>query len=129
MRKTAGLVAAAAAIAVIGAVPASAGQSNVVRGEVYKGPYFSMGIEYPFRIKTFESGKSGNFSLKCAGIQRERIEIAKGKFQLRFGADEVQVKGRGRFKQNEEVKGEITKLITPGSTCSAGGSFEGAVVD
>jgi hypothetical protein len=126
LRKTAGSVAAVVALGVIGVVPASAGQSAVVPGGIYKGTYVSsIGMEYKTRIKVYDSGKAGNFSLKCAGIQREKIQIAKGKFELRFGADEIQVKGRGRFKDNDRVKGEITKIVTPGSTCSAPGDFIG----
>lgn len=126
MKKTVGLVAAVAALGVIGVVPASAGQSAVVAGGIYKGTYVSsIGMEYKTRIKVYDSGKSGNFSLKCAGIQREKIQIAKGKTQIRFGADEIQVKGRARFKSNDTVKGEITKVVTPGSTCSAPGDFIG----
>jgi hypothetical protein len=124
LRKTAGVIAVTAAIAVTGVVPASAGQSNVLAGGIYKGTFVSsIGMEYKTRIKVFNSRKAGNFSLKCAGIQRERIQIAKGKTKLEFGADEVQVKGRARWKPNDTIKGEITKVVTPGSTCSAPGNF------
>jgi hypothetical protein len=129
LKRTIGLLALVAAFAAISAVPASAGQKNVVKGAVYKGEYFSMGVEYPVRVKTYKSGKGGNFSLKCAGIQREKIDIAKGKFKIELGADEVMVKGRGHFKPNDEFAGAITKVITPGATCMGGGDFEGIVVD
>jgi hypothetical protein len=120
------VVAMIVAIGVTSAVPASAGQSNVVPGGIYKGTYVSsIGMEYKTRIKVYDSGKNANFSLKCAGIQREKIQVAKGKMKLEFGADEVQVKGRARFKGNDTVKGEITKIVTPGSTCSAPGNFIG----
>jgi hypothetical protein len=49
--------------------------------------------------------------------------VKKGKSQIRSGADEIQVKGRLAFKKNDSIKGEITKVVTPGSTCSAPGNF------
>ena len=128
MKKTIGVGVLVLALGGMSAVPAVAGQSNVVPGSVYKGTYVSAGMEYKVRLKTFESGKSGNFSLKCAGITRERIEISKGKFKIEFGADEVMVKGRARFKQRNGLKGEITKVITPGHTCGTG-NFKAFVAD
>lgn len=114
------------ALVVTGAVPALAGQKNVTPGGIYKGTYVSStGMEYKTRIKVYDSGKSGNFSLQCAGIQREKIQIQKGKTKIEFGADEVQVKGRAAWKGDDTVKGEITKVVTPGSTCSAPGDFIG----
>lgn len=127
MKKTVGLLALVVAFAAISVVPAAAGQKNVVKDAVYKGEYVMSGVAYDFRIKTFKSGKGGNFSLKCAGIQREKISIAKGKFKIEFGADEVMVKGRGHFRANDEVKGAIDKIITPGATCMGGGTYEGIV--
>ena len=129
MRKTAGIAVAVAALA-MSVVPASAGQSNVVPGSVYKGEYDTgAGMHYKFRIKTFESGTSGNFSLKCAGLERERIEIRKGEFKIKAGADTVLVKGSGKFKKQGEVVGEITKIGTNGAECAGGGSFAGVVAD
>ena len=120
MRKTVGVVAMIAALVVVGAVPAVAGQKNVTPGGIYKGTYVSNGMEYKTRTKVFDSGKAGNFSLKCAGITRAKIEIAKGKYKTEFGGDEIQVKGRARFLPNNTIKGEITKVITPGHTCGTG---------
>ena len=126
MRKTIGVAALVLAFGALSAVPAVAGQKNVTAGGIYKGTYVSsIGMEYKTRIKVYDSGKSGNFSLKCAGIQRAKIKIAKGKTKIEFGADEVQVKGRASWKPNDTVKGEITKIVTPGSTCSAPGDFIG----
>jgi hypothetical protein len=130
MRKAAGIVAVVTALAGLSAVPAVAGQSNVVPGSVYKGEYDTgAGMHYKFRVKTFESGTAGNFSLKCAGLERERIEIKKGKFTLKAGADAVLVKGSGKFKKQGELLGEITKIGTNGAECAAGGSFSAVVAD
>jgi hypothetical protein len=129
LKKTVGLFALVVAFTAISVAPATAGQKDVVPGSVYKAEYVWNGMGYPLRVKTFASGKAGNFSLKCAGIQRERIEIAKGRFKIEFGADEVMVKGRGHFKPRNQIKGAIRKVITPGATCMGGGEFEGAVAD
>ena len=86
--------------------PALAGQKNVTPGGIYKGTYVSStGMEYKTRIKVYDSGKSGNFSLQCAGIQREKIQIQKGKTKIEFGADEVQVKGRAAWKGGRHGQG------------------------
>jgi hypothetical protein len=127
LRKTVGVLALVVALMATSVVPASAGQKNVVKDAVYKGEYVMNGVAYDFRIKTYKSGKGGNFSLKCAGIQRAKISIAKGKFKIEFGADEVMVKGRGHFRPNDEVKGAIRSIITPGATCMGGGEYEGIV--
>lgn len=127
LKKPIGVVALVVAFAGIAVVPASAGQGNVVKDAVYKGEYVMSGVAYDFRIKTYKSGKGGNLSLKCAGIQREKIAIAKGKFKIEFGADEVMVKGRGHFRANDEVKGAIETIVTPGATCMGGGTYEGIV--
>lgn len=130
MRKTAGLVAAVVAFGAFGAVPASAGQGNVVKGGNYKGDYVVGGAAYNFRVKVNNNDRTkGNFSLQCAGIEREPIEIAKGKFKLAFGADTVQLKGRGHFQPNDEVKGAITMISAPGAACMGGGTFLGQVVN
>ena len=129
LKKTFGLLTLVVALGAISVIPASAGQSDVVPGAVYKGQYTYLGMDYPFRIKTYESGKGGNFTLKCAGIQREKIQIAKGRFKIEFGADEVMVKGRGHFKPEDEVKGAIRQVLTSGATCMGGGEFEGIVLD
>ena len=130
MRKTAGLAAAVVALGVFGAVPASAGQSNVVKGGNYKGDYVVGGMTYNFRVKVSDNNrKKGNFTLQCAGVQRVPIEIAKGKFKIAIGADTIQVKGRGHFQANDEVKGAITMISTEGATCMGGGTFVGQVVN
>ncbi len=129
MKKSAGVIAATLAIGAIGVVPASAGQSNVAPGSVYKGEYTWMGMADNFRIKTFSSGKSGNFSLRCAGIQRERISIKNGEFKLKAGADAVLVKGSGKFKKNGVIEGEITMISTDGAECAAPGEFAGVIAD
>ena len=128
MKKIIGVGALVLALGAMSAVPAVAGQSNVVPGSVYKGTYVSNSAEYKVRLKTYETGKSGNFSLKCAGITREKIQIEKGKFKIEFGADEVMVKGRARFKKHNELKGEITKVVTPGASCGTG-DFKAFVAD
>jgi hypothetical protein len=109
-------------------VPASAGQADVVDGAKYKAKYSTgAGMEYNLKLKVAGSGKSAKFTLNCAGISGEKIQIKKGHFKLEFGADEVQLKGRGHFLNNDEVKGAITKIITPGATCAGGGDFFGTV--
>lgn len=124
------MTAIALAFGAFAAVPASAGQADVVRGAKYKAEYNTgAGMAYNLKIKTSESGKTGKFTLKCAGITRERIKIKKGHFKLAFGADEIQVKGRGHFRNNDEVKGAISKVVTPGATCAGGGEFFGAAED
>jgi hypothetical protein len=123
-------VAAAAAFAAIGVVPASAGQADVVKGAKYKAEYNpGAGMAYPVKIKVRGNGHVGIFTMKCAGIKRAEVDIEKGKFKIRFGADEVMVKGRARFLKNDQVKGAINKIVTPGATCAGGGEFFGAAID
>jgi hypothetical protein len=130
LKKAVGVIAAALALGVFAAAPASAGQADVVRGAKYKAEYSTgAGMTYPLKIKVRQNGKIGTFTLKCAGVKRAEIEIKKGHFKLAFGADEVMVKGRGHFLKNDQVKGAITKVITPGATCAGGGDFFGAAED
>lgn len=130
MKKIVGVGALTLALGALSVVPASAGQSNVAPGSVYKGEYTHAGIhDYKFRIKTFESGKAGNFSLKCAGLERERVEISKGEFKIKAGADAVLIKGSGKFKKNGVVEGEISKIETEGAECLAPGTFAGVIAD
>lgn len=129
MKRVVAVVAAVGVIGAIGVMPASAGQSNVVPGAKYKGEYNpGAGMAYNLKMKVRGNGKVGVFTLKCAGIKRAEVDIAKGKFKLRFGADEVMVKGRGHFLKNEELKGAITKIVTPGAKCAGGGDFYGVAV-
>jgi hypothetical protein len=86
-------------------------------------------MEYLVKIKVRGNGKVGVFTMKCAGIKRAEIAIKKGKFKVAFGADEVMVKGRGHFLNGDEVKGAITKIVTPGATCAGGGDYFGSVVE
>ncbi len=128
MKKAVGVIAVAMAFGAFAAVPASAGQADVVDGAKYKAKYSTgAGMEYNLKLKVAESGKSAKFTLNCAGISGEKIKIKKGHFKLEFGADEVQLKGRGHFLDDEEVKGAISKIVTPGATCAGGGDFFGAV--
>lgn len=130
MRRIVVTVVAAGALGVMSAAPASAGQANVAPGSVYKGTYTHAGIhDYKFRIKTFESGRGGAFTLRCAGVVREKIEIRRGEFKLEFGADEVLVKGKGKFKKDGVVEGEISKIDTNGAECLAPGEFAGVIAD
>jgi hypothetical protein len=130
LKKIVGVLAATAALAVVGVMPASAGQSDVVKGAKYKAEYDTgAGMSYNLKMKVRKNGKVGSFTLKCAGIKQAEIEIKKGHFKLAFGGDEIQVKGRGHFLKNDQVKGAITKIITPGATCAGGGSFFGAAID
>ncbi len=136
MRKPLSLVAGVAVLGALAVMPAAAGAgdvspgggSKVEPGSVYKGEYLDAGsMRYKFRLKTYESGSGGNFSLKCAGVERVKIQIRNNKSKLEFGADEVMVKGAVEFKRNARVVGEITKIITPGHTCDAPGSLDGGV--
>ena len=86
-------------------------------------------MAYNVKIKVRQNGHVGTFTMKCAGIKQAEIEIKKGKFKLAFGGDEIQLKGRGHFLKNDQVKGAITKIITPGATCAGGGDFFGAAID
>lgn len=138
MRKSLSLVAGVAVLGALALMPVGAGAgvagpgggSKVAPGSVYKGTFLDgADMEYRFRIKTFESGSAGNFSLKCAGVTRVRIEIRNNKAGLEFGADKVMVKGAVEFRGKGRVVGEITKIVTPGSTCDAPGSLEGTIQD
>ena len=130
MKKKFAVMALVLALGAVAAIPASAGQSNVVSGAKYVAEYNpGAGMAYKVKIKVRGNGKVGVFTMKCAGIRREEIEIRRGKFKLAFGADEIQVKGRGHFLKNDQVKGAISKIVTPGATCAGGGDFFGAAVD
>lgn len=130
MKKIIGVGALVLALGAMSAVPALAGQSNVVRGAKYKAEYNpGAGMAYNVKIKVRENGKVGVFTMKCAGIKKAEIEIKKGKFKLAFGADVVQIKGRGHFLKNDQVKGAIQKIDTPGATCAGGGDYFGAAID
>lgn len=117
------IVAAAGALGVAAASPATAGEP--APGSVYKGTYaWDVGMTDKMRVKVYESGKAGNFTLDCAGIERARFEInRRGRFHLEFGADEVMFKGHGRFASGGRVKGEVDKNVVPDSTCGAPGEF------
>jgi len=130
LKKTIGVTALVLAFGAMSAVPAVAGQSDVVRGAKYKAEYNpGAGMAYPVKIKVRGNGHVGVFTMKCAGVKRAEVDIEKGKFKIRFGADEVMVKGRARFLKNDQVKGAITKIVTPGATCAGGGEFFGAAED
>ena len=130
MKKIVGVAAAVVAIGAIGVLPASAGQSNVVKGAKYKAEYNpGAGMAYNVKVKVRNNGHVGTFTMKCAGIKQAEIEIKKGKFKLAFGADVIQIKGRGHFLKNDQIKGAITKIDTPGATCAGGGDFFGAAID
>lgn len=131
MRKSVRVAAVAAAVGVFGVVaatPASAGKP--APGGVYKMEYEWDGMFDKARIKVYESGTGGNFSLKCAGVNRERFKIKDdGTFKLKFGADAVLVKGEGKFGSKGRVRGEISKIATNGAECAAPGKFRGALAD
>jgi hypothetical protein len=122
------IAAALGALAIVAATPASAGKP--APGGIYKMEYEWDGMLDKARIKVYESGTGGNFSLRCAGVNREKFEIKEdGTFKLKFGADAVLVKGEGRFGSKGRVRGEITKIATNGAECEAPGKFRGALAD
>jgi hypothetical protein len=122
------IAAALGAFAVVAATPASAGKP--APGGIYKMEYEWDGMLDKARIKVYESGTGGNFSLPCAGIRRDRFDIKEdGTFKLEFGADAVLVKGNGRFGSKGRVRGEIKKIDTNGAECAAPGKFRGALAD
>ena len=130
MKKKFAVMVLVLSLGAVAAIPASAGQSNVVSGAKYEAEYNpGAGMAYKVKIKVRGNGKVGVFTMKCAGIRREEIEIRRGKFKLAFGGDEIQLKGRGHFLKNDQVKGAIDKIVTPGATCAGGGEFFGAAVD
>ena len=132
MRKSIRLIAVTAtvgALAAVAATPASAGQP--APGSVYKGAYtWGGGMTDSVRVKVYESGKAGNFSLKCAGIRREKIEInRRGVFRIEFGADRVLVKGKGKFGSKGRIRGDIDKIAINGAECAAPGEFALVIAD
>jgi hypothetical protein len=130
LKKAVGVIVVALAFGVFAAVPASAGQADVVDGAKYKAEYNpGAGMSYPMTIKVRGSGELAVITMKCAGFKRVETPIEKGHFKLAVGADEVMVKGRGHFLKNDQVKGAITRITTPGATCAGGGSFFGAAED
>ena len=131
MRKSLRLAAVAAvagAFAVVAATAATAGKP--APGGIYKMEYEWDTMLDKARIKVYESGTGGNFSLPCAGVRRDKFEIKDdGTLKLEFGADAVLVKGNGRFGSKGRVRGEITKIETNGAECAAPGKFRGALAD
>jgi hypothetical protein len=122
------VAAAVGALAVVAATPASAGKP--APGGIYKGEYVWGGMSDKMRIKVYESGTGGNFSLKCAGVNRARFEINnRGKFKLEFGADAVLVEGKGKFGSKGRVRGEIDRIETNGAECDAPGEFAAVLAD
>lgn len=112
------------------AAPASAGQANVAPGSVYKGNYnWGVAMADKFRVKTYQSGEGGNFSLRCAGITREKFTIENGKAKLEFGADAVLVKGNLEFRRKGTLEGEMKKIQTDGASCTAPGELVGGLAD
>ncbi len=94
-----------AALAAVAATPASAAKPDP---GVYKGMYEWDGMAAKMRIKVFESGTAGNWSLKCAGVERERFDINdKGRYQNEYagGASGDLVKGKGKF----DAKGTVQR--------------------
>ena len=138
MRKSLSLIGGVAVLGALALMPAGAGagsvgagaNSKVVPGGVYKGVFVDAdAMEYKFRIKVFESGRNGNFSLRCAGVQRDKFSIRNDVMHIVVGADETMVKGKAEFRNRGVVKGEIKKIITPGHTCDAPGKVKGVVAD
>jgi hypothetical protein len=131
VRKSLRLVAVLAmvgALAAVAATPASAGKP--APGGIYKGEYVWSGMSDKMRIKVYESGTGGNFSLKCAGVNRAKFDINnKGKFKIQFGADAVLVEGKGRFGSKGRVRGEINEINTDGAECNAPGEFAAVLAD
>jgi hypothetical protein len=131
MRMSLRVAAVAAAVGVFGVIavtPASAGKP--APGGVYKGQYEWDGMSDKMRIKVYENGTGGNFTLKCAGVSRAKFDINKrGKFKLEFGADEVLVEGKGKFGSKGRVRGEIDRIDTNGAECEDPGEFAAALAD
>lgn len=131
MRKSLRFATVAAVVGVFGVVaaaPATAGKP--APGGIYKMEYEWDGMFDKARIKVYESGTGGNFSLPCAGVRRDRFEIKDdGTFKLEFGGDAVLVKGKGKFGSKGRVRGEMKKIDTNGAECAAPGKFRGALAD
>ena len=129
MKRSAGLVVVLAAVGTLAIVPTTAGADKVAPGSVYKGKYRWDGTRDKFRIKTFESGNGGKFTLRCAGIIREEFQIRKDEFKIEFGATELLLKGKGEFARRGRVRGEISMIDTEGAECEPGGRFSGSIAD
>jgi hypothetical protein len=123
------LVVVFATVGALAIVPTTAGADKVAPGSVYKGKYRWDGKRDKFRIKTFERGNGGKFTLRCAGVVRQEFQIRQDEFKIEFGATELLVKGKGRFARKGRVRGEISKIDTDGAECLAGGRFSGAIAD
>jgi len=129
LKRSAGLVVVFATVGALAIVPTAAGADKVAPGSVYKGKYRWDGKRDKFRIKTFERGNGGKFTLRCAGVVRQEFQIRKDEFKIEFGATELLVKGKGRFARKGRVRGEISKIDTDGAECLAGGRFSGGIAD
>jgi hypothetical protein len=129
LKRSAGLVVVFATVGALTIGPVTAGADRVAPGSVYKGKYSWDGTRDKFRIKTFERGNGGKFTLRCAGVVRQEFQIRKDKFKIEFGATELLVKGKGRFARRGRVRGEILMIDTEGAECRPGGRFSGEIVD
>jgi hypothetical protein len=129
LKRSAGLVVVFATVAALTIAPITAGADKVAPGSVYKGKYRWDGTRDKFRIKTFERGNGGKFTLRCAGVVRQEFQIRKDEFKIEFGATELLVKGKGRFARRGRVRGKISEIDTEGAECRPGGKFSGAIVD
>lgn len=118
-----------AAVGTLAIALPTAGADKVAPGSVYKGKYRWDGKRDKFRIKTFERGNGGKFTLRCAGVIREEFQIRKDEFKIEFGATELLVKGKGEFARRGRVRGEISMIDTEGAECLPGGRFSGVIAD
>ena len=129
LKRSAGWVVVLAATGTLAIAPTTAGADKVAPGSVYKGKYTWDGTREKFRIKTFESGNGGKFTLRCAGVIRQEFQIRRDEFKIELGATELLVKGKGRFARRNRVRGEISMIDTDGAECLPGGRFSGVVAD
>jgi hypothetical protein len=129
LKRSAALLVAFATAGALAIGATAHGAEDVAPGSVYKGKYRWDGTRDKFRIKIFESGNGGKFTLRCAGMVGQEFQIRKDEFKVEFGATELLVQGKGEFARRGRVRGEISKIDTEGAECSPGGKFAGNTVD
>jgi hypothetical protein len=129
LKRSAALLVAFAAVGALAIAPTTSGAEKVAPGSVYKGKYRWDGTRDKFRIKVFESGNGGRFTLRCAGVVQQKFHIRRDEFKIELGATELLVQGKGEFGRKGRVRGEISKIDTEGAECRANGKFAGTIVD
>jgi hypothetical protein len=129
LKRSAGFVVVLATLGALAIASTTAGADRVAPGSVYKGKYRWDGTRDKLRIKILESGNAGKFTLRCAGLVREKFQIRKDEFKIEYGATEVLFKGKGRFARRGRVRGQISRIDTEGAECLPGGKFSGVIVD